>query len=158
MAENKTVFKKSITYGGDVDRCGWVARPELPSSDIIRSRPASADLPLSSLAAAESFVRRFLDWCASVGVQGEVDLPRLQVLAYEFSEIKGIRPITNMAFSKALSRLQVPKRMRVIADHEKGLVSARRRDAKRPRITVYNLSRPRGAVACDLGFQSDLFD
>lgn len=82
-----------------------------------------------------------------------MERPRLFVISQDFAVSQELRPISRMALAKALSQLKVPKFTQDIEDHEKGIISKRKRDAKRPRVTVYMLTVPEVEDV-----QFDLFD
>jgi hypothetical protein len=163
------IFKKSLTSGGaagsevvvdasdgDPDRQILLGDS---SFEIIPNLPVSAVIPISSLTAARAFARRFIKWCASNGIHGPTDLPRVLILSNEFAEFENIRPVTKMALSKALTGLGLTKYMREIADHERGPVSKRRSDATRSRVTVYILpGSDAQAQPNDNNVPRDLFD
>lgn len=151
-------LKKHLTGGEEAISTEPLAATANSVCVAQRRHPASADKPLTSLTAAEYFAHRFLDWCARVGIHGAIDWPRLYVTSLEFAEDSGMRHCSKMALAKALSNLGVPKTFRDIADHERGLVSSKRHDAKRPRVTVYILPSPHGTRLENDERQLDLFD
>ncbi len=164
----KEIFRKILTSGGvdgskvvvevcDVDPDRQLAAQD-SGSDVTSRRPVSAVMPVSSLTSAVVFAQRFLEWCASNNIHGPIELPRIYVLSLEFAEYKNLRPATKMALSKSLSGLGIPKSMRQIADHERGLVSKKRSEAVRSRITVYTLPAVDVRARVDYNDQQDLFD
>ena len=118
---------------------------------------ANADKVVTSLAAAEVFARRLLAWCARNGIHGPIDWPRLLALSHEFADAEDRTPVSKMALAKALSRLHIPKSHREIRPDERGIVSSKRSDAKRKRVTFRILpgGEPRQTTPADN--QLDLF-
>lgn len=120
-------------------------------------RSISADAPLSLVAAAEVFARCFLVWCSSSGIHGPIDWPRLYNLSVSFAWEENRRFFSEMALAKALTRLRVPKQTRAIEPGETGLVSYKKSNARRPRVTQYVLP-PLDDRAKSTDPQTDLFD
>ena len=136
---------------GEYVRAFGVPMVRLPERSI------SADAPLTSVAAAIIFARRFLIWCDSNDIAGPIDWPRLYNLSVSFALEENRRFFSEMALAKALTRLKVPKQTRVIEPGEIGLVSYRKSKARRPRVTQYILL-PLDDRANSMPPQTDLFD
>ena len=164
----KGIFKKNLTSGAVdgsevvIEACDVDPDRQLPvrdsSSEVTSRRPVSAVIPVSSLISAVVFAQRFIKWCASNDIHGPIEWPRIYVLSLEFAEYQNLRPATKMALSKSLTRLGIPKSIREIADHECGLVSKKRSDAVRSRVTVYTLPAFDVRACVDDNVRRDLFD
>jgi hypothetical protein len=111
----------------------------------------SRDIPATSLAQALDFAKRFLDWCASAGISGAMDWPKLFQHSQEFALEEEVQHFSAMALSKALTELArqnyrgFRKTGRFLKSHEKPDPRLKRASgAKRPRVVVYVL--PAGQV------------
>jgi hypothetical protein len=163
----KKLLKKDLTDGDEAPG-GRAAPPDAegaagrnltePQIERLPPRPVNVGKPLSSLSAALPFARRLLIWLDNVGINGEIDWPKLVTLSHEFAEFSGLRPISERALARALSQLGVPKTVRNISAHEKGIVSLRKSKAKRPRVRVYILGKDSDPCSSTAEPRLDLFD